>query len=438
VSRFRYLNGIDWVITGLHHSIRQTAGLGNWSQLVLELDGKLDFESFHSVVQRYASAFPVLQGHAVRGWQLVPVWKTPKRMKKITVSVEKHDLPGDASFEAIIDKLGQCVTASPGTPGRYIGFNVLYMVKKTFLAFRFDHRLFDARGAELFIQGMVGEIRDSGCKIESENPSLRPWIKKFKSGQQVIRMLRHQREVAASFHLESFIPSPKTRISNPASRFRFTLIPLNESESDALINRAYDQAGYLMLTPWLAARMTNALSKLIEETRRPPGGYVIPCSSDLRADAQEEMFFNHASFIYLCRSAKESDEADWPKHFSRQFFEQVQLDMPRHFENAWKLARIIPAPLFGKLLRGSLKSFGGTFSVANVGDGLSSIGSVSGLAVQNVFHMPIIPPAPGLGFFSNTFAGRLNFCLTSYSGVLSDEEHAALVELLKRELLSPS
>jgi len=81
-----------------------------------------------------------------------------------------------------------------------------------------------------------------------------------------------------------------------------------------------------------------------------------------------------------------------------------------------------------------LKSFGGTLSVASVGDGLSSIEMFCGLNVKNAFHMPVVPPAPGLGFFANTFNGRLNFCLTSSSTVLTDTEHHRLAELLEIEL----
>jgi hypothetical protein len=432
VSRFRYLNGIDWVITGLDRSLRRTAGCGNWSQLVLELDGELDFEAFRSAVQRYASAFPVLHGRAVRGWQLVPVWKMPVRRKQTSVSVEKYVLPDDVSLENIIERLGQCVAVAPGTPGCYIGFNVLYAAQKTFLAFRFDHRLFDARGAELFFQGLVRTMQDAECEMDvisvfPEKANLRPWIEKFKSGRHIVRMLHQQRHTAAPFHLDARLQAD--------SYFRFTLIPLSKPESDALINRAYDQAGYLMLTPWLAACMTDALGKMLEAAGRPLGGYVIPCSADLRADSPEKMFFNHVAFICLCRPAGEGTAEEWPQRFARQFFEQVRGDMPRHFENAWKLARIIPAPLFGKLLGGSLKSFAGTFSMASVGDGLSAVQSVAGLAVKNAFHMPLVPPAPGLGFFANMFEGKLNFCLTSYSRMLSDEEHAELAELLKSKLL---
>ncbi len=434
MSRFRYLNGIDWVITGLGRSLHRTTGCGNWSQLVLELDGKLDFEAFRSAVQRYASAFPVLHGRAVRGWQLAPVWKMPVHRQPAYVPVERHIFPDDVSLNIIIEQLGRCVAVAPGTPGRYIGFNVFYTAQKTFLAFRFDHRLFDARGAELFIQGLLRYFSDGTAEppplsyVSPEKPQLRPWVKKFVSGRHVVRMLHHQRHTAAPFHLDAGLPAD--------SYFRFTLIPLSKPESDELTSRAYEQAGYLMLTPWLAARMTDALGKVLEAPGRSLGGYVIPCSADLRADSAEKMFFNHVAFICLCRPAGEGTAEEWPQRFARQFFEQVRMDMPRHFENAWKLARITPAALFGKLLGGSLKSFAGTFSMASVGDGLSVIQSVAGLSVKNAFHMPLVPPAPGLGFFANTFAGRLNFCLTSYSRLLSDEEHTELAELLKRELLS--
>ena len=436
MSRFCYLNGIDWVITGLDRSLRRTTGCGNWSQLVLELDGVLDLDEFRIVVQRYASAFPVLQGRAVRGWQLVPLWEMPVRRKRSTVFVEKQVLPDDVSWEDVVERLGKCVAVASGLPGRYIGFNLLCTAQKTFLAFRFDHRLFDARGAELFIQGLFRYFSDGTvdppplAHVFPEKSNLCPWIEKFKSGRHIVRMLHQQRHTAAPFHIESLT-------SNSASHFRFTLISLSKPETDALTNRAYDQAGYLMLTPWLAACVTDALGKVLQTSGRPLRGYVIPCSADLRADSKEKMFFNHVAFICLCRPAGEGAAEEWPQRFARQFFEQVRADMPRHFENAWKLARITPAPLFGKLLIGSLKSFAGTFSMASIGDGLSTVQSVGGLSVKNAFHMPLVPPAPGLGFFANTFAGRLNFCLTSYSGVLSAKEHDELAELLKQKLLPP-
>lgn len=432
MTRFRYLNGVDWVITGLDHSLRQTAGLGNWSQLVLELDGEPDFDRFNDVVQRYALAFPVLQGRAMRGWQLAPVWKIPRRTRPIRVPVNKHILPNETPFEVITERLGQCVAVKSGTPGRYIGFNLIYTTPKTYLAFRFDHRLFDARGAELFVQGLIRFINTGDPPTHTDVPPqkacLSPWNEKFNSGRQVVRMLHDQKSELAPFN---FTPANQEKFA-----FRFSVMPLNKAQTDQLLDRAYNEAGYLMLTPWLADRMTTALDELKPASGLGLKGYMIPCSADLRVGPDPQLFFNHVAFICLSRQAGLSQTGSWAQQFVRQFVEQVKQDMPRHFENAWKLSRIIPAPLFGKLLRKQLNEFAGTFSMASVGEGLSAIEPVAGCPVKNSFHMPMVPPAPGIGFFANTFNGKLNFCLTSSNTVLTDTEHHQLRKLLEVELHS--
>jgi len=434
VTRFRYLNGVDWVITGLDHSLRQTAGLGNWSQLVLELNGEPDFDRFNDAVQRYASAFPVLQGRAVRGWQLAPAWKIPRRTRSIRVPVAKQFLPPETPFDVVTKRLGQCVAVKSGTPGRYIGFNLIYTTQKTYLAFRFDHRLFDARGAELFIQGLIHFLNTGEPPTHTDIPaqklSLSPWIEKFKSGQKIVRMLHNQRSETAPFNF--------TPVNQETFSFRFSVISLDENQSARLLDHAYDEAGYLMLTPWLADWMTTALDKLKPASGRGMNGYMIPCSADLRVGPNPQLFFNHVAFICLSRKAGLPQAESWAKQFSKQFIEQVKMDMPRHFENAWKLARILPAPLFGKLLRKEMNEFAGTFSMASVGSGLSAIEPVAECSVKNVFHMPMVPPAPGLGFFANTFQGCINLCLTSSTQVLSDDEHARLSELLRFDFLSQS
>ncbi len=429
MSRYRYLNGIDWVVTGLDHSLRQTSGCGNWSQLVLELEGTPDFDSFSAAVQRYVSSFPVLQGRAARGWQLVPVWKMPARAAALPVPVEIRPLSPNAGFRDIIQELGRGVAAPPGTPGRYIGFTALTSPQKTWLAFRFDHRLLDARGAELFLNNLLQYVQSGSCEppppieLPGQKACLRPWIAKFKSGRHVVRLLHAQRHEAAPFTLP-----PR---HNTASGTRFTVLPLTAEQSAALRARADEEAGYLLLTPWLAAQAGAYLEKRAHDRGCPLGGLMIPCSADLRTGNPPAVFFNHVGFICFSRPAGEAPAGGWARHFSRQFMEQVKTDMPRHFENAWKLARILPAPLYGRLLRGPLKTFGGTFSMASVGDGLSAIESIDSCAVRNAFHMPAVPPAPGIGFFVNTFQNRLNLCFSSCESMLSADEHNQWVQSLQ-------
>lgn len=429
MTRYRYLNGIDWVVTGLDHSMRQTLGCGNWSQVVLELDGPLDAKRFAAAAQRFVSSIPVLQGRAVRGWQLVPAWKIPARTKEIPVPFESRAVAENARFSEIVKELGCCVTVPPGTPGRTIGFTLLTSKTRSWLAFRFDHRLMDARGSELFLSRLIEYVESGSDKppavidVPEQKACLPPWIPKFKSGQQIVRLLHAQRHEAYPFDLAP--------CDQPQSGLRFSVIPLSTEQSDALRARAYEEAGYLMLTPWLAERVSVHLEQLMEHLGRPLHGVMIPVSADLRTDSKPAMFFNHVGFVCFSRPAGTPPEEGWATRFSRQFMEQVKNGIPAHFENAWKLSRIIPAPLYGKLLRGPLKSFGGTLSMASVGDGLSEIGSVGGCALKNAFHMPMVPPVPGVGVFVNTFENRLNICVSTSAAVFSEPEHTAFVERLR-------
>lgn len=435
MNRYRYLNGIDWIIAGLDRSLRQTAGCGNWAQLVLELDGTPDVERFRVAAQAYASSFPVLLGRAVRGWQFVPVWKFPRKGRVCPIRVDELELPAGASLDAVTEQLGRCVCAPPGKPGRYIRFSLLRTGDKSFLAFQFDHRLFDARGAELFFTGLI-QYFNSGetCppptfELPMQKACLPPWVPKFQSGRQIVRLLHSQRRDAAPFHLAAS--------GKPPGTFRFSVIRLDDSQSDVLRNRAYAEAGYLMLTPWLADQMTRALDQLLTEQGRPLNGYMIPCSADLRGgEGAPPVFFNHVAFICLwCSSGFGEAGKNRARQFSDQFIDQVRRNMPRHFENAWKLARILPAGLFGRLLRRELNVFAGTFSMASVGEGLSGIAPPGGCPVKNAFHTPVVPPAPGLGLFVNSFCGRLNLCVTSTGAVLSDTEHNRLLEILRTGLV---
>lgn len=433
MNPLRYLNGIDWVITGLNQLLGKTSGIGNWSQLVLELDGALDSDAFKQSVQCYIAGFPVLQGRMKRGWQLAPGWKIPRCVTPSSVFFENEILPAATPFEQVVERLGRAVCAPPGCAGQYIGFTLLSVAEKTFVAFRFDHRLMDARGAELFIDGLIKQrngLSTQGPGAVLSNPAnLRPWSPKFLSGQQVVRQFRRQQELAAPYQLEAR--------DGVSTQFQFSLISLTKEQSDLVLNRAYDEAGYLMFVPWLAARVSCALEKFRAASGRPSlGGQVIPCSIDRRSGSPQ-MFFNHLSFLYLCCASEDVGTPGLAKNFSRQFYEQIQSGMPAHLENAWKLARIIPAPLFGKLLGGALKSFAGTFSLAHVGAGLSEIKNINGAKVVNAFHLPVVPPVPGVGFFVNTFDGRMNFCLTSANSVMSPADHLKFLSVLRRDLEQP-
>lgn len=422
----RYLNGIDWVVAGLMHELEHCAGIGNWSQVVVQLEGELDDDTFCAAVQRFHAAHPILQGKTVRGWQLAPCWKIPRLRHghPPLIPYWRRSMPQDTPVDDVLRELQQSLILPPGKPGAYTGFTSLRRGAETFLAFRFDHRLFDARGAELFLRALV-EYAQSGTSAApppqvcvAEPAHLRPWKTKFESGKQVLRMLRRQRAHA---------PFRLPQRSSCAGAHRFSLLALDDDQTARFIDQAYEQAGYLMLTAYVAAKALEAVDAFLRAHREPLAGYMIPCSTDLGRQMPSEPYFNHVALTCFSTAAG-GDPPTWPRLFARQFFEQTRDNMPGHFENAWKLARILPAPLFGKLLLGPFRDFAGTFSLANVGGGLSDLTAMGGCRVHNVFHMPLVPPVPGLGFFLNSWQGRINLSLVSFDTVLSAAEHEQLFQ----------
>ncbi len=420
MRRVRYLNGMDWVVTGLMHELWQCAGTGNWSQVVVQLAGELDDEAFCAAVQRFHGAHPILQGKTVRGWQLAPCWIIPRSRHghRPPIPYVRRSMPADTAMENVVRDLQHALMLPPGYPGSYTGFTSLRRGGETFLAFRFDHRLFDARGAERFLLALI-EYAESGSHAPpppqthvAESAHLRPWKEKFESGRRVLQVLRKQR-----VHTPFRLPRRATSVG----AFRFSLLALDSEQTARLIDRAYEQAGYLMLTPYVVAKALEAVDAFLRTRREPLAGYVIPCSTDMR-QSPSDAYFNHIALTCFSTAAG-ADPTTWASLFARQFYEQTRDRMPSHFENAWKLARILPASVYGTLMSGLFRDFAGSFSVANVGGGLSDLTSMGGCHVRNVFHMPLVPPAPGLGFFLNSWQERINLTLVSFDAVLSAAEH---------------
>ncbi|MFA7677837.1 MAG: hypothetical protein WCY34_06720 [Candidatus Omnitrophota bacterium] len=71
----RYLTGIDWFINALDYTLRKKTGIGNTSQVVLELGGYPDEELLNKRLEEASFEYPILFGHPARAFNLCPYWK---------------------------------------------------------------------------------------------------------------------------------------------------------------------------------------------------------------------------------------------------------------------------------------------------------------------------------------------------------------------------
>ena len=158
ISNRYYLNGIDWVMAALDQLNIKHTGLGNHSQLVLVLKGYLDKEELTNKLSKTLSHSTFLRGKTKRAWHLAPYW----------VSEQQNFDPEDIRFfklepknQKIKNNLDAIIQDCASTPFKddktLLGFDLIYSDNTTYLIMRFNHRMFDARGAEALLEYILDE-----------------------------------------------------------------------------------------------------------------------------------------------------------------------------------------------------------------------------------------------------------------------------------------
>ncbi|VGO12045.1 hypothetical protein PDESU_00594 [Pontiella desulfatans] len=398
-------------------TMRHTGGVGNASQIVLQLSGMLDEGLFSAAVREFAKAFPVLDGRESRMGSVLPFWRMPRKPEPPQIRVDVHRIKATAVF--------QTLEALVNTPFRsrneYVVFHLLYPSEGGCLvALTFDHRLLDARGAEQFLlllsRFFSGEVA-LGAIDAMPDPSPQGLVAPIKEG------ISSARCVGETVH-RNVIGSGMIRLDEggkaKGNRGRFLLHTLTEQETSDWLGRVDRDAGYLMFMPYALAAASTAFGKIAALKKRS-GSFIVPCTTDLRPTglSWKNTFFNHCSiFFFKVDAAVANDRAELIARFKSQFFNQTKAGFPRQFERFMALMRLVPLPLFEGLNAWNHASF----SLGSVGKSLFEGETFCGHAIKKLYHMPLIPPQVGLGFFFSQINGRLTLGMAWRDGALTDRE----------------
>ena len=435
----RYLTGIDWIVGALGQMTESRTGLGNLFQIVLELEGQLDEDKVKASLRELAAQLPILRGFPTRGINLAPYWRIQARCPGPPLRIESTRLDESKTERALTAVLGEGANTPFASRCEHLFVRLIAVGRnRTFLAMTFDHLLFDAFGAESFVRlfqrKMAGEdITQAIRQIAFTEPAgLDDWSKKFTAGKAFNRRmlaLTRSRGVRA-------LPRPADLKGKP---FRFRVLTCDERQSAAILDRAYREAGYMLLMPYLLAVSAQVLHEACGNGASLPSDYMVSVSTNLRDPRAESemMFFNHLSFMFFGLPAERVD--DRPAiidSLKRQMYEQVKGDLQGNIAGASYLMRILPfrmlVPLMLLPFHGEMSSFGFTSLASH----LRSM-ELGGARVTNLLHLPRIPVPPGLGFIANQFNGRLNVVMAYLEGLLSDKQADSMVSSLERRLLEP-
>lgn len=426
----RYLSGIDWVIGALDHMSHRVTGGSNASQIVLELLGTFDDRRFRAAMAEFVRLFPTLGGHPARDWNLAPYWRMPRRGRPVAVRVETQTV----SEPELLAALEKSVNSPFVRRGEHLVFRV-FQVSNTrrFLAMHFDHRLFDAEGAESFLDLFQRWYAGEDCRARlaglalTEPAHLSDWMRKFEAGKQLVRLLR------------SFAQTTLAVLPRPAPLtgrgFKFSILEFDEEATLAVTERANREAGFLMFMPYALATAIQALDRTFKARRVPGRDYIISVSVGLRTPetVAAQLFFNHLSFLLFRIPAEMAgDRGRVLEQLRVQMYEQVKSGFPRALAEASLLMRIVPASILSHVLLWPLRGEFASLGFSCVGKGGYTLPGFMEAEVDNLFHMPLVPVPPGLGFVVNRFGNRMNAVLSYVDGMLTDEDARRIQDDVRR------
>ena len=293
-----YLSGQDWVINTIDHMMKSSTSTGNMSQIVLVLDSLLDEKLLRERLGDFVREFPALYGSIGRDLNLAPYWRIPEKITD-DLDLTVYTLKEDASDNDIFFLLGKAANRPFKSENEHLAFCLIQNGKKESLfAMTFDHRLFDARGAEafleLFLEYSSGKEIDGILNAVSVTApaDLSDWMKKFYAGRNVNRKM-----LSLSRPLFETLPLPPGNERG----FNFHLVTFGINDTKKIYDKAYSEAGYLMEMPYLLSVVMQAVHGLFRKRDIDADNYMAPVTIDMRTcdDIREKLLLNHVSYLFF-------------------------------------------------------------------------------------------------------------------------------------------
>ena len=432
----RYLTGIDWVVGALHESGKKSIGNGAISQAIIEVTGPVDEASLRNTLDQISARFPLIHGHFSRDWlNLAPYWKVPRSARSAGIPLRVIDLPTGA-----VEQADQLLVDHVNTPlepdSQHLRFLLVRIGnEQSKLGLQFDHRLFDAYGAEAFFrlidqtaQGRLDEIAPS---IQITEPAhLDHWKRRFSSGKTLNRLLveLQKKEVCA-------LAMPSAGVSR---KIRFVHDTMTVEQTVKINQKAFAEIGVPILLPSAAARAVAAMQQVIPAPPLAGQQYLLFTSTNMRATGQEwqSIFFNHFSFVLFSAPSDEKKSIREIALVLRdQFFQHMKHKIPFAMQDAAALGRIFPRSLIGRIINSMFDGRMCSFYFACLKESGFPGQTFMGLPATNLIHTPLAFAPPGMNLCMTFFAGRFNLVLSYLEGAMDDVTANQMLHAFKSSLV---
>jgi hypothetical protein len=297
----------------------------------------------------------------------------------------------------------------------------------SFVVMTWFHPLMDARGGEIFLTHLAHLDRHDG---EDGWPGTPP---AFVPEPESRSLIERGRIAGGSLkYLRTLAPEPPVSPGGllatlGPTRFTRTSFAAPSSAEDPRMTREIT---------WRLAVVGRAMADLWRARRLPDVPFLVPLSVDLRPKGEAGAIFGSQLAFHFARF-RPSETDDVPalaRVLRRQMADAVR---DGHIDaNAVAMQFLQYRPL-STVLRVLPWTAGGelfSFHCADLADWPRGLEDCFGRHVVNAYHVPVVPPRPGIGVFFNR-CGRYNNLVVSWlEGVVSDAEAARIVETIREEM----
>jgi hypothetical protein len=427
---------MDWLVGTMAHSARTNYGGGGFSQSVLDFDGVLSEQALRMVLNQISNRFPLIHGRVARDWtNLAPYWKVSPPSQNSAIPLRSVDLSAD-EFDRSEQLFAEHANAPIDFQRQHLRFLLVGLGQsRSRLGMMFDHRLFDAFGADMFLrlidltwQGRLDEVLP--CVQQTEPAHLDHWKRRFESGRTLNRMLiRLSEQPVCSLGMP------------PNGSFRpivFLHDRLTLDESARFTKKAGEEISLPVILPSATARAILAMRETFADNPLPGSQYLVFTSGSLRTPGREweSLLFNRFSIMPFSLEAQAPLSPKQAAIALRdQLFEHMKQQTPFVTDDASALGRICPLWIGIKLLRIIAKGRMCSFYFACLREKGFSEESFMGQAVVDLTHKPLVFSPPGLNLCMTNFRDRFNLVISYLEGVIDDATAGRLMQHFKASLL---
>ena len=184
---------------------------------------------------------------------------------------------------------------------------------------------------------------------------------------------------------------------------------------------------------WRLAVVGKALREVWARPGVPDVPVLLPIAVDLRPKGEPGPTFGNMLAFHFARFEL-SDTADTPRLASalrNQMADAVRQGQIEANEVAMTFLQYRPLPMIRRAVRGISGGDTFSFNCADVTEFPAALARCFGRRVVNAYHVPAVPPRPGVGVFFNRCVGRNNLVVAWIDGALSEDDVNRIVEIVR-------